>query len=63
MPKMKTHKGAAKRFKRTASGKLKRGKAYRSHLMRKKSPKRCRQLRKSGLLSRADMPRIEAMLA
>lgn len=62
MPKIKTHKGAAKRFKRTASGKLKRSKAYRSHLMRKKGPKRVRKLRKSGLISDADMPRISSLL-
>jgi len=63
MPKIKTHKGAAKRFKRTASGKLKRGKAYRSHLKLKKGSKRVRHLRKSGLISEADAPRINAMLA
>lgn len=46
MPKMKTHRASAKRFKRTASGKLKRFKAYKSHITGKKSPKRIRNLRK-----------------
>ena len=48
MPKMKTHRGAAKRFSLTASGKVKRGKAYRSHILNKKSTKRKRSLRKGG---------------
>lgn len=51
MPKMKTHKGAAKRFKKTGSGKLKRGKAFKSHILTKKSSKTKRNLRKSGLVS------------
>lgn len=62
MAKMKTHKGAAKRFKKTASGKLKRGKAFRSHLTGKMSPKRVRQLRKSGLVSESDQKRIKQLL-
>ena len=59
---MKTQKGAAKRFKRTASGKLKRSKAYRSHILTKKSAKRKRNLRHATLVSKADMFRIGAML-
>ncbi len=62
MPKMKTHRGAAKRFKKTASGKLKRHKAFTSHLTGKKSSKRIRQLRKSGLVSASDMRRIKQLL-
>ena len=62
MGKMKTHRGSAKRFKRTASGKLKRFKAYRSHLTGKKSPKRIRQLRKAALVSESDMKRIKQLL-
>ncbi len=62
MPKMKTHRGAAKRFKKTASGKLKRHKAFTSHLTGKKSPKRIRQLRKAGLVSESDMKRIKQLL-
>lgn len=62
MPKMKTHRGAAKRFKKTASGKLKRYKAFKSHLTGKKSAKRIRQLRKSALVSDSDMKRIKQLL-
>lgn len=62
MGKMKTHRGSAKRFKRTASGKLKRFKAYRSHLTGKKSAKRVRNLRKSALVSKGDQRRIDSML-
>ena len=47
MPKMKTCKSAAKRFKKTGTGKLVRNKAYKSHILTKKSPKRKRNLRKS----------------
>ena len=49
MPKMKTSRAAAKRFKRTGSGKLKRMKAYKSHILTKKSTKRKRNLRKSTI--------------
>ncbi|EHR34037.1 50S ribosomal protein L35 [Helcococcus kunzii ATCC 51366] len=62
MPKMKTHRGAAKRFKRTGSGKLKRFKAYKSHITAKKSPKRIRNLRQSTLVSTSDMKRIGQMV-
>ena len=51
MPKMKTHRGAAKRFKKTGSGKLKRAKAFKSHILTKKSQKRKRNLRKAGYAS------------
>jgi large subunit ribosomal protein L35 len=51
MPKMKTHRGAAKRFRKTGTGKLKRAKAFRSHILTKKSPKRKRNLRKAGYLN------------
>jgi len=47
MPKIKTHRGAAKRFSFTKSGKIKRGKAYKSHILNKKSTKRKRNLRKA----------------
>ncbi|MCT4585209.1 MAG: 50S ribosomal protein L35 [Peptostreptococcaceae bacterium] len=62
MPKMKSHRGAAKRFKRTGSGKLKRNKAFRRHILTKKSSKRKRQLRKSGMMSAGDFSRISPML-
>ena len=48
MPKMKTHRGAAKRFKKTGTGKLKRAKAFKSHILTKKSAKRKRNLRKAS---------------
>lgn len=62
MAKMKTHKGSAKRFKRTASGKLKRSHAYTSHLFANKSQKQKRKLRKSGMVSAGDLKRIDQML-
>ncbi len=62
MPKMKTRRGAAKRFRKTASGKFKRQKSLKNHILTKKSPKRRRQLRKSALVSVADMPRLKVML-
>jgi len=62
MPKMKTHRGAAKRFKLTKSGKLKRAKAYKSHILTKKSQKRKRNLRKAGFLTSADIKRIKRAL-
>lgn len=62
MAKMKTHRASAKRFKRTASGKLRRYKAYKKHNTGKKSPKRVRNLRKPTLVSKGDQKRIDAML-
>lgn len=62
MPKMKTHRGAAKRFKKTGTGKLKRYKAYKGHLTGKKSPKRVRKLRKSAMVSKSDYKRIKNLL-
>lgn len=62
MPKMKTRRAAAKRFKKTGTGKLKRGKAYHSHILTKKSPKRKRNLRKATLVDPADVKRIKRML-
>jgi large subunit ribosomal protein L35 len=62
MSKMKTHRGSAKRFKRTGTGKLKRFKAFKSHLTGKKSPKRIRNLRKSTLVSAGDTKRINHMI-
>ena len=51
MPKMKTNRSAAKRFRKTGSGKLKRAKAFTSHILTKKSAKRKRNLRKTGYVS------------
>ncbi|WP_018662559.1 50S ribosomal protein L35 [Heyndrickxia acidiproducens] len=62
MPKMKTHRGTAKRFKKTGSGKLKRSHAYRSHLFANKLTKQKRHLRKSALVSSSDLKRIRQML-
>jgi large subunit ribosomal protein L35 len=62
MGKMKTHRGSAKRFKRTGTGKIKRYKAYKGHLTGKKSAKRVRNLRKSSLVSKGDQRRIDTMI-
>ena len=62
MPKMKTRRSAAKRFKLTASGKIKRNKAYKSHILTKKSTKRKRGLRKSTILVSAEVKRVKRML-
>lgn len=62
MPKMKTHRASAKRFKKTGSGKLKRSHAFTSHLFANKSQKQKRKLRKSGLVSASDYKRIREML-
>lgn len=62
MPKNKTHRGTAKRFKRTGTGKLKRFKAFKSHLTGKKSAKRIRNLRKASLVSKGDQKRIDHMI-
>ena len=51
MPKMKSHRGARKRFSVTASGKVKRAKAYKSHILTKKTSKRKRRLRQAGLIA------------
>ncbi len=62
MPKLKTHKGAAKRFKKTGTGKFKRQKAYKSHILTKKTTKRKRALDMPTLVSPADRAQIERML-
>jgi large subunit ribosomal protein L35 len=62
MPKMKSHRGAKKTFSVTGSGKIKRRKMYRRHILTSKSTKRKRQLRKSTLVSKSDAPKIKEML-
>lgn len=62
MPKQKTHRGAAKRFKVTAGGKVKRGHSMKSHFLTKKSTKRKRKLRKSTLVSPAFAKEIKEMI-
>lgn len=61
--KMKSHSGASKRMKLTGSGKLKRNKAYKSHILTKKTAKRKRGLRKSSILTSADTKRMLRSLA
>ena len=58
MPKLKTRRGVAKRFKTSASGKIRRAKAFRNHILTKKSSKRKRQLRKGTVVDPVDAPRI-----
>jgi len=62
MPKQKTHSGAAKRFRLTASGKVKREKAYGSHILTTKNAKRKRNLRKATILDAADERGIKRLL-
>jgi large subunit ribosomal protein L35 len=62
MPKMKTHKGAAKRLKKTKTGKIKRFKAFKSHILTKKTSKRKRNLRKAAILTRGDARRVAQLL-
>jgi large subunit ribosomal protein L35 len=62
VPKIKTHRGAAKRFKRTAKGKFKASHAYHSHILGKKRPKRKRKLRKSTTLHPSDQKRVLRLL-
>jgi large subunit ribosomal protein L35 len=60
--KMKTNRSAAKRFRTTGSGRVKRGKAFHGHLFTAKSPKRKRNLRKKEMMSPADLGRVRRML-
>ncbi|WNC16495.1 50S ribosomal protein L35 [Brevibacillus brevis] len=62
MPKMKTNRAAAKRFKKTGSGQLKRDRAFGSHLFANKSTKAKRHLRKAAMVSKGDQKRMEQML-
>jgi large subunit ribosomal protein L35 len=62
MPKLKTHRGAAKRFKSTATGRFKRAKAYKNHILTKKTRKRKRQLDTPTLISGSDQRRVEQLL-
>ena len=63
MPKVKTKRAAAKRFKVTGTGKLKRMKAYKSHILTKKNAKRKRGLRKATILTSADLKRMLRSMA
>jgi large subunit ribosomal protein L35 len=62
MPKMKTNRGAAKRLRKTGTGKIRRHKAYKSHILTKKSQKRKRRLRKGTLVAKADEKRMKRLL-
>jgi large subunit ribosomal protein L35 len=62
MPKMKTRKSAAKRFRMTASGKIKRNRAFNSHLFLHKSPNRKRRLESPAMVSKSDEDRVRRML-
>jgi large subunit ribosomal protein L35 len=62
MPKLKTHRGAAKRFTKTATGKFKRGSAFKRHILTSKTTKSKRQMRGTRQVSDADAPKLERML-
>ena len=63
MPKMKSHKGARKRFSLTGSGEVKRGRAFKSHILTKKTSKRKRRLRRATLIkTRGEVKRIKRLL-
>ena len=62
MPKLKTHKGAAKRFKKTATGKVKRGHSHLRHILTSKPHKRKKKLRGSALVSDADVRKVKRMI-
>ena len=62
MPKMKSHRGAAKRFKKTGTGKIVRARSNKQHILTKKSAKRKRKLRKSAIVENVDAKRLEQML-
>lgn len=62
MPKLKTHRGAAKRFKITGTGKVKRGKAFKRHILTGKTAKRTRQLKGTTLVSKSDQKNIKKLL-
>ena len=62
MPKMKTHRGMAKRVRKTGTGKLMRAKAFKSHILTKKSPKRKRNFRQEGEVAKADTKVVERQL-
>ena len=62
MPKLKSHRGAAKRFSTTKSGKIKRGKTYKSHILTKKSTKRKRNLRQNGYIAECEAKKVRELI-
>jgi large subunit ribosomal protein L35 len=62
MPKLKTHSGAAKRFKKTGTGKVKRGHAFARHILTSKNSKRKRHLDKDTMMDKADIAKVKRMI-
>ncbi len=62
MPKMKTHRGAAKRFSKTGTGKIRRNQAFKRHILEKKDAGRKRQLRGTTIMAKSDATRIQQMI-
>lgn len=62
MPKIKTNRGAAKRFRKTGTGKIRRNQAFTSHILTKKSTKRKRNLRQGSLVAKADQGNIARLI-
>jgi len=62
MPKLKTKRAAAKRFKKTATGKVKRHRSHHTHILTKKTPKRKRNLRKAALIAQSDLAQTLRMI-
>ena len=62
MPKMKTNRGAAKRFSKTGTGRIKRRQSFKNHILTKKSPKRKRHLRQGALIAPADEAAVRRMV-
>ncbi|MCK4503496.1 MAG: 50S ribosomal protein L35 [Desulfuromonadales bacterium] len=62
MPKIKTNRGAAKRFRKTGTGKIRRNKAFTSHILTKKSTKRKRDLRQSIIVAKADAKNVSQLI-
>jgi large subunit ribosomal protein L35 len=62
MPKMKTHSGAKKRFKKSANGKIRGRHAFSSHILEKKSPKKKRNLARPAQIAKADVPKVRKLL-
>ena len=62
MPKMKTHKGTAKRFRKTGTGKIMRAEAFKSHILTKKSQKRIRGFRQEAVVSAADAKNVSVRM-
>ena len=62
MPKLKSNRAASKRFKKTGTGKFRRNRAYKSHILTKKNRKRKRKLRKTTIANHADLKRLRRMV-